>query len=203
MKLNKYLLFVVLSAFLVVFTGCGEDKTEYENGTGPDNGGGTTPAAFAFTNQTDVALGATVTSNSITVSGITAAAPISVTGGSYSIGTGDFTSSAGTVTNGQTVRVQHTASTSNGTTTTTTLTIGGVSAAFKSTTVAASGGDGGGVLDGEAQYKKSCGTASCHGVPTRLPKSNRTVAAFKAAGMTFGLDDTQLQKIADYLATQP
>jgi LmbE family N-acetylglucosaminyl deacetylase len=96
----------------------------------------TTPNAFAFTAQTGVTPGTVVTSNSITVGGITAPAPISVTGGEYSIGAGAFTATAGTVTNGQTVRVRQTASTSFSTTTTATLTIGGVSGAFNVTTVA-------------------------------------------------------------------
>ncbi|ACD95020.1 cytochrome c [Trichlorobacter lovleyi] len=195
MELKRYLIFAVLLISLFTFSGCGEDKTIYETDT---NTGGTTQKSFTFTSQTDVAPSSTVTSNSITVSGVTGAVPISVTGGSYSIGDAEFTTTAGTVSTGQSVRVRHTASALNGTTTTTTLTIGNVSGTFKSTT---SGGSG--VLDGEAQYKKSCGTSTCHGVPTRIPAAFRNVTAFKNYGMTFGLDDTQLQKIADYLATQP
>ena len=100
----------------------------------------TTPDAFTFTDQTNVALSSTITSNSITVSGITAAASISITGGTYSINGGAYTSATGSVTNGQTVSVQHTSSASNSTATNTTLTIGGVSDVFTSTTVAAAAG---------------------------------------------------------------
>ena len=96
----------------------------------------TTPDAFTFTDQTDVPLSTTITSNSITVSGINSAAPISVTGGAYSINGGAFTSVAGTVNNGDSVRVQHTSSASFSTNTDTTLTIGGVSDTFTSTTLA-------------------------------------------------------------------
>lgn len=96
----------------------------------------TTPAAFSFSNMTSVLLGTTLTSTPITVSGVTAAeAPISVSGGSYSIGTAPFTSATGTVTNNQTVRVQHTSGSALGRTNETILNIGGVIGSFKSTTV--------------------------------------------------------------------
>jgi hypothetical protein len=97
----------------------------------------TTPDQFTFTDQTNVSLNTVITSNSITVSGINAAASISVSGGTYSINGGAYTSASGTVTNGQTVSVRHTSSASNSTATNTTLTIGGVSDVFTSTTVAA------------------------------------------------------------------
>ena len=99
--------------------------------TGPD----TTPDAFGFTAQTGVATGTSRTSNAITVSGINAAAPISVSNGSYSIGcTSTFVTAAGTIGNGQTVCVRHTASGSANATTNTPLTIGGVVGTFSSTT---------------------------------------------------------------------
>lgn len=101
----------------------------------------TTPTAFTFTPATGVALGAVTTSGPITVAGINAPAPISVTGGSYSIAGGPFLTTDGTVTNGQTVAVRHTASALNNTVTTTTLNIGGVTAPFTSTTIAAAGTD--------------------------------------------------------------
>ena len=55
----------------------------------------TTPDPFTFTAQTGAALNATATSNTITVSGINAAASISITGGTYSVNGGSYTSSAG------------------------------------------------------------------------------------------------------------
>jgi hypothetical protein len=97
----------------------------------------TTPNAFAFTDQTNVPLSSVITSAAITVSGINTAAPISVTGGMYSINGGAFTAAAGTVNNGDTVRAQHTSSASFSTNTDTTVTIGGVSDTFTSTTLAA------------------------------------------------------------------
>ncbi len=107
------------------------------------NGGGsdTTPDPFTFTPQTGVALSTPITSNVITVSGITAAASISVTGGEYNINGGAFTSAAGTVNNGYTVQVRHTSAATNSTTVNTILTIGGVSGTFSSTTLAGGGSD--------------------------------------------------------------
>ena len=99
----------------------------------------TAPDAFAFTAQTGVAPGAPVTSDSITVAGINAPAPIGVVGGEYSIGGGAFTSAAGTISNGQTVRVRLTSAATPGTLARATLTIGGVSANFDVTTASAAG----------------------------------------------------------------
>ena len=113
---------------------------------GGGGGGGPTPApkkvddvtpnAFSFVDQTDVALSAVIGSNAIIVAGIDAATPISVTDGEYSIEQGAFTSTNGTVTNGQSVVVRQTASAMNSTTTDSTLTIGGVSDTFSVTTLA-------------------------------------------------------------------
>ncbi|HSW12747.1 MAG TPA: hypothetical protein VLI06_07900, partial [Solimonas sp.] len=96
----------------------------------------TTPDSFAFTAQTGVALSTKATSNTIVISGLAAAAPISVSGGTYSIGcsaTG-FTAQAKTISNGQSVCVRHVSSANAATTVTTMLSIGGVSGDFSSTT---------------------------------------------------------------------
>jgi hypothetical protein len=97
----------------------------------------TTPDAFSFTDQTDVALNTVIESNTITVSGINAAAAISVTGGEYSVNGGAYTASSGSVNSGDMVKVHHTSSASNSTSVNTTLTIGGVSDTFTSTTMGA------------------------------------------------------------------
>jgi hypothetical protein len=102
----------------------------------------TTPNAFSFTDQTDVALSTVITSAAITVSGIDAPATISVTGGTYDINaSGTFVGTSGTVSNGDTVRARHTSSSSNSTATNTVVTIGGVSDTFTSTTEAAEPGE--------------------------------------------------------------
>lgn len=96
----------------------------------------TIPNAFTFSAQTGVALNTVVLSNTITVSGINAPAPIFITGGTYSINGGAYTSAAGTVNNGNTVTVRQTSAGSYSTTTSATLTIGGVGGTFSVTTLA-------------------------------------------------------------------
>lgn len=98
------------------------------------SGADTTPAAFSFLDQTGVAVSSTITSAAITVTGINAAAAISVSGGTYSVNGGGFTSSPGTVVNNDAVVVRHTSSGSQSTGVSTVLTIGGVSDTFTSTT---------------------------------------------------------------------
>lgn len=95
-----------------------------------------TPNPFTFTGRTNVPLSTTVTSNTITVSGINTGTTISITGGTYSVNGGTiYTSDSGTVYNGYTVTVQLTSSSSYAATTSAILTIGGVSGTFSVTTI--------------------------------------------------------------------
>lgn len=94
-----------------------------------------TPDPFIFTNQDNVAPGTIVTSNTVTISGITAAVPITVSGGEYSVNGGAYSAAGGTVNNGDTVTVRHTSSAGYNTTVETELTVGGVSDTFSSTTM--------------------------------------------------------------------
>jgi hypothetical protein len=102
-----------------------------------DAQGNFTPNSFSFTARTGIALSTIITSNTITVAGITTVSAISITGGTYSINGGTYTAAAGPVNNGDTVTVQQTSSASFSTPTTATLTIGGISGAFAVTTLAA------------------------------------------------------------------
>jgi hypothetical protein len=95
----------------------------------------TTPNGFSFVAQNDVALGESVESASVTISGIDAAAAISVTGGEYAIGTGAYTSAAGTITSGQAVKLRVTASGQFSAAVVASLTVGGVSGSFSATTL--------------------------------------------------------------------
>ncbi len=103
----------------------------------------TTPDVFRFVSQANVPLNTLVVSDAVTITGINAPSPISVSGGEYQIDGGTWLKAAAkdaaTVTNGQTVMVRHTSAASNSTTVSTTLVVGGVSATFSSTTLAASG----------------------------------------------------------------
>ncbi|MBL8199406.1 MAG: hypothetical protein JNK40_00410, partial [Chromatiales bacterium] len=92
------------------------------------------PDAFTLVDQVDVSLSTTITSAPVTIIGINAPTPVSVTGGLYSINGGNYVSAAGTVGNGSVVRVRHTSSAAPGTAVDTVLTVGGVTDTFTSTT---------------------------------------------------------------------
>ncbi len=109
------------------------------------------PDNFRFNDQAGVALRSTITSNSVTITGLAVPATISVTNGTYSIDGGVFTGNSGSVSNGASIRVQQTSSSAFFTKTNTTLTIGGISDVFTSTTLAnTSGGIRGGGGSGSA-----------------------------------------------------
>jgi hypothetical protein len=94
------------------------------------------PSVFSFAPQTAVAATTTLTSSTAAILGLTAPAAISIENGFYSIGcSGLFTAVSGTISNGQTVCVQHLSSALAGGVTTTTLKVGAVSANFVSTTL--------------------------------------------------------------------
>lgn len=96
----------------------------------------TTPEAFSFEPVIDAALDTVYTSNVITITGIDAAVPITVTGGEYAINSEEtFTSAAGTVSANNTVRLRGTSATGNNLTQAVVVTIGGVSATYSITTI--------------------------------------------------------------------
>jgi hypothetical protein len=115
----------------------GDLSAPFTTTTAPPAGADTVPTPFSFTRQTDVPVGTLATSNPITVTGIDSPAPITITGGTYSINGGGYTSDPGLVSSGQSVTLRHTSSTAGSTSTTTTVTIGGTSAQFVTTTVPA------------------------------------------------------------------
>ena len=96
----------------------------------------TTPNAFSFTAAEGAEPNAVITSPTATISGINTATPISISGGEYSIAGGAFTSTAGTISNGQTLTVRVTASDKTNTPKEATISVGGVSAKFVVTTLA-------------------------------------------------------------------
>jgi hypothetical protein len=101
----------------------------------------TTPDAFGFTSVAGVSQGSQVSSNVVSISGIDAPSPVSISNGEYRINGGGWTSAAGSITNGQTVQVRHTAASSPNTVVETVLTIGGVQGKFRSTTAGTAGND--------------------------------------------------------------
>lgn len=96
------------------------------------------PDPFTFTPQTNAPLSTPVTSNNITVTGITGYSTATATNGTFSIScTSPFVMSSTFITNGMELCVRHTTASLNDTTVITTLSIGGVSANFSSTTIVA------------------------------------------------------------------
>ena len=134
----------ILTVFaMLMMSGCGDFEWFPENAPSATNTASTPATATdtsTFTNQCGVQTGSTITSNAITVSGITGLAAISVSSNNdsrYSINDGPFTSSAGIVSIGQSVKVRHTSATDAGTgnsIVTTTLTIGTENLTFKTDT---------------------------------------------------------------------
>lgn len=129
----------ILTVFaMIMMAGCGDFEWFPEEKPATTITASTpTPDSSTFTNQCGVQAGSTITSNAVTVSGITGPTSISVSSNNdsqYSINDGPFTSSAGIVSSGQTVKVRHTSAADAGTgnsVVTTTLTIGGGSSTFK------------------------------------------------------------------------
>ena len=93
------------------------------------------PDSFNFTRVLDVELSTEVVSESVTISGINVAVPLSVDGGEYSLDDGDFTSSVGSISNNQSLRLRHTSSDALATTSKTTVNVGDYSTSFRSTTI--------------------------------------------------------------------
>ncbi len=93
-----------------------------------------TPDAFMFTDQSGVDFNTLISSDLITISGLGAASNVSISNGFYSVNGGAFVDSSSSVTNGDTIQVQHSSSSSSLTSVDTLLTIGEFSDTFTSTT---------------------------------------------------------------------
>lgn len=97
--------------------------------------GSVTPDPFYFVDLVDQPLSTLLYSNVIGIGGINIPIPISITGGEYSINSGSWVTSAGTVVNGDSVQVRQTSSAGFETTTSTVLTVGAYSDSFDVTTI--------------------------------------------------------------------
>jgi hypothetical protein len=101
----------------------------------------TTPNAFGFTAVSGVSQNTVVSSNVVTITGMTPGVPVAVTiGGAgnpqYRVNGGNWVTGGVDVRDGDTVQVRHTSANAANTVTETTMTIGGVSGKFRSTTAA-------------------------------------------------------------------
>ena len=97
----------------------------------------TEPDDFSFASADSVNLNSIILSDTVIISGISVAVPVSVSGGEYSINGGLFTNSTGTIDNNQRLQLRHTSSSSYGISELTTITVGDYSTSFQSTTAAA------------------------------------------------------------------
>jgi hypothetical protein len=117
--------------------GSGGTVTDPTTPTTPTPPPDTTPDAFSFAPVTDAALSTYVeAASAITVAGIDASTTVTITGGEYSKNGGAYTSAAGTVVLGDTLRPRVMSSDEHSTQVFAVLTVGGVSAAFAVTTEA-------------------------------------------------------------------
>lgn len=98
------------------------------------------PDAYSFTSQSDVAASAQVVSASVTPAGYDRAAPISISGGEYSLNGAPFTAAAGHITPGDAVRLRITAAATAGASRSAALDINGVVSTFTATTAKSGGG---------------------------------------------------------------
>lgn len=115
-----------------------DDVVAALTGTGVSGAGDTTPDAFTFTDETDIAISTAKVSDAITVTGIDAETAISVTGDTgygYKKNGAACTATSGTVVVNDTVNACVTSSGSNSTSTAATVTIGGVSDTYTVTTM--------------------------------------------------------------------
>ncbi|MBI2315908.1 MAG: hypothetical protein HYU75_02425 [Betaproteobacteria bacterium] len=94
----------------------------------------TEPDPIQFASRTGVPLGGLVESNPVTITGITGAAPLSIAGGEYSIDGGAYRGTAGTVANGDTLKVRLTSPAAGNTASSATLAVGDLAAVFAATT---------------------------------------------------------------------
>ena len=105
------------------------------------SGTDTTPNAFSFTDQTDVAVSSTITSTAVTITGINSSTLCSATNGTLDKNSSDTFASTQNVVNNDTIRARHTSSASNSTAVNTLVDCGSVMDTFTSTTEAGAGGD--------------------------------------------------------------
>ncbi len=135
-KVSLYFGFYFLS--ILFLTSCGGGGGGSDTTTPPPKVDDAVPDSFTFNAQTTTSLGTWVESNTITISGINVASPLSITNGEYRIGSGSFSTANSTITNGQTLVVRVMSANSLDQARSTTLTVGGVSSTFTVTTQSSS-----------------------------------------------------------------
>lgn len=129
-KLSK-LSFILLTSVSLISCGGGSSNS---NNDKPEITEDTTPDAFSFQAQSNLAVNTLIESNSVTITGINSATKISISGGEYAIDNNSYTSSPGTINNNQNIKVRATTAETYSTLTKITLTVGELSKTFEFTT---------------------------------------------------------------------
>lgn len=97
-------------------------------------------AAGGFFPILDAALGALIESNIVTLTNVGSAVPLTISGGSYSKNGGAYSTTATTVSDGDTLRIRVTAPSTNSATATATISLNSITRSFSVTTAAPSTG---------------------------------------------------------------
>lgn len=126
-----FLAIIGLSTILAACSSGGGSSGKAANDTRPDP---FTLIAPSDIDLDEVAFDTPIVSDPVTIKGIDTAAPVSIEGGEYAIGDGEFTNAPGTVRNGQNVRVRVQSPVKAEQSATATLNIGGVTESFTVTT---------------------------------------------------------------------
>ncbi|WAJ71378.1 hypothetical protein [Catenovulum adriaticum] len=132
----KFSLAAICIASALNLTACGGSGGSDDANTPEETAKDTTPNNFTLTAIDDATLNTQINSNTVTVSGINTATPISIEGGEYAVNGGEFTQSEGQVNNQDSVVVRLQSSSTFLTENSATLSIGGVTQTFTVTTLA-------------------------------------------------------------------
>lgn len=139
-RYTSHLILMLAAAFL---SACGSSSGSGDSsGSGGSNSSSssqqtqtdTIPDAFRLPGRVNAMPGEMIASEKVTISGIDASTPVSITGGEYAIDDGSFGTSDGTIENGEQVRVRVQAASEPGSSVSATLTVGGTFATFTALT---------------------------------------------------------------------
>src|SRR5690625_7808831 len=126
MPQSKISVWILILTLLTALAACGGSSSGPGGNHEPKPDPITTPNSFSFAPQEGVTPGELVESNTITLTGITAPASISITNGEYKLGDGSFTAEAGHIEPGQSLTLRTTAPNRPDTTIASVSTVGGV-----------------------------------------------------------------------------
>lgn len=135
---NRKIIGTVAILSLAILQACGSGSGAVDKPATPETPPAptkdTTPAAFTFADVLNAKASSSFESNTITISSISEAVSVTITGGEYKIDDGSFTSASGTVSNGQKITLRANSANQSNKTTNIVLTVGGVSDTYSITT---------------------------------------------------------------------